>query len=97
MNTQPIAEVHAARTAFSLRGLLAAPVRALAAWWRAAEDRAEFAALDARMLRDIGISHSEYDSYLAEAQGRAELTRLIVSRSVRSRQTGPGARAGRTT
>ena len=36
--------------------LLAAPVRR---WWLARQARAEFAAMDARMLRDIGLRRAE--------------------------------------
>lgn len=94
MNTHSIAESRPAGASSSLRALLAAPARALAAWWRAAREREQFAALDARTLRDIGMSRSEYDSYMAEAQGRAELTRLNLPRSFGSRQAGPRAGTG---
>lgn len=94
MNTHPLAEARPVVSAPTLLALLAAPLRALAARWRAAEERAQFAALGERTLRDIGMSRSEYDSYIAEVQGRAQRTRRNLPRSVRGRQTGLGASAG---
>jgi uncharacterized protein YjiS (DUF1127 family) len=45
---------------------------------RAARARAELAQLDARALRDLGLTRSEIDSLMAEASGAAARTRLRV-------------------
>jgi uncharacterized protein YjiS (DUF1127 family) len=46
---------------------------------RAARERAEFAWLDERALRDLGMTRGEYLSYAAEARGLAPTTRLRIS------------------
>lgn len=45
---------------------------------RRARWHAEFAAVDERTLRDLGISRDEIDSLWAEAEGLAPLTRLHI-------------------
>ena len=46
---------------------------------RRARDRRALRALDDATLRDLGVHVSEIDSFLAEAAGEAELTRLRVA------------------
>ena len=86
MNTPSIAPAHPERPASILPALIRAisgAARRLVAAHRAREARIEFMGLDARTLRDIGVSGCEYDSYLAEMQGRAEITRVRVAQDVR--------------
>ena len=45
---------------------------------RAARQRAEFDQLDARALRDLGITRDEYLSYAAEARGIVPCTRQRI-------------------
>ncbi len=46
---------------------------------RRARDRRALRALDDATLRDLGVHVSEIDSFMAEAAGHAELTRLRVA------------------
>jgi uncharacterized protein YjiS (DUF1127 family) len=45
---------------------------------RAARTRAELARLDPEAMRDLGMTYSEIDSYIAEANGAVGRTRLRV-------------------
>ena len=45
---------------------------------RAARERAEFDRLDARTLRDLGMTRDEYLSYAAEARGIVPCTRQRI-------------------
>ena len=45
---------------------------------RAARARDELARLDPATMRDLGMTYGEIDSYVAEARGAAERTRLRV-------------------
>jgi uncharacterized protein YjiS (DUF1127 family) len=51
---------------------------ALAEQRRAARERAEFDRLDARTLRDLGMTRDEYLSYAAEARGMVPCTRQRI-------------------
>lgn len=52
---------------------------AVAAWRQRARQRAEFASLDDRTLRDLGLDRSEQSSILAESAGVTEATRRRVT------------------
>jgi hypothetical protein len=65
----------ATRLASALRPLL----HEVASTWRYAAARREFASLDAATLRDLAMSHGEFDSYWAETHGLAEPTRRRVT------------------
>ena len=69
-----------------LRGAPAAITRKLAETWRHAAARREFNGLDDIALRDLGIGRGEFDSYWAETHGRAEPTRLRVTRHIAGRR-----------
>jgi len=51
---------------------------------RRARDHRALSALDDATLRDLGVHVSEISSYLAEAAGDAELTRLRIASAVGS-------------
>ena len=59
-----------------LQHFLAASLRRIRSAWRYACARREFAELDERTLRDLGMGSSEFASYWAECHGQAERTRL---------------------
>ena len=53
-----------------------------------ARAREELDMLDAHALRDLGLSRSEFDSYLAEAWNEVEATR-VRSGAQRAKEYGP--------
>ena len=68
------------RLAKRLRSEWRTVLQGIAGAWRRDAAWREFSRLDANTLRDLGISHSEFDSYWAETHGLAEPTRLRVTR-----------------
>src|SRR5687768_15626087 len=61
-----------------VRRAVQAMVREAVRDWRYGRARREFEQLDGNALRDLGMSHSEFDSYWAETHGLVEQTRVRV-------------------